>query len=299
MTEAAALWGARPLRALSRRENEVWQIELPDGRPAALRLHRTGYQSAAAIRSELWWCGELAARGLPVPAPVRLPDGDLVGRTEGRLVSVVGWIEGVPLGAAGIPLDGTPARQAKLHHALGVLLARVHAATAALDLPPGFARPRWDDAGLVGDAPLWGRFWDHPALAPDESALLAETRDHLRARLTALSGPLLPVHADVLRENVLVGPAGLSLIDFDDSGWGYPLYDLGTVLSQCLDEPAFADLQAALMQGYGTTDIATVEAMILLRCCASVGWAMTRLPPGHPVHARHIARAVGLARRLG
>ena len=33
---------------------------LPRGR-AALRLHRQGYQDAAAIRSELWWCAALAA----------------------------------------------------------------------------------------------------------------------------------------------------------------------------------------------------------------------------------------------
>lgn len=295
---AAALWGARPVRPLSQRENEVWQVDLPDGRPAALRLHRAGYQSAAAIRSELWWCGQLAARGLPVPAPVPLPDGGLVGQAaDGRLVSVVEWVEGKALGAAGVPLAGTATEQADRHYALGRLLARIHAVTAALTLPDWFDRPRWDAAGLVGPAPLWGRFWDHPALSPDQAALLRQARDRLGEVLAPLPQPAYPIHADVLRENVLVGPSGLSLIDFDDSGWGFPLYDLGTVLSQCLAEPAFPDLRAALLQGYGTDDGDMVDAMTLMRCCASVGWAMTRLPPGHPVHASHIARAVGLARR--
>ncbi len=293
---AAALWDARVVRPLSKRENAVWEVALPDGARAALRLHRPGYQSEAAIRSELWWCGALAARGLPVPAPVPRPDGALTGvAPSGRVVSVVSWVEGEPIGAAGVPLAGTPAAQAEVHHALGRLLARIHAATDALVPPPWFTRPRWDREGLVGEAPLWGRFWEHPALSPTDRGVLLAARGYLSARL---DGPLAPIHADVLRENVLAGPRGLSLIDFDDSGTGLRLYDLGTVLSQCLGEPAFPEIRAALMQGYGTADLAAVEAMTLMRCCASVGWTMPRLPPGHPIHASHIARAVGLARRL-
>ncbi len=48
------------------------------------------------------------------------------------------------------------------------------------------------------------------------------------------------MHADVLRENVFVAGKTLFLIDFDDSGFGFPLYDLGTVLSQDLYEPGYA-----------------------------------------------------------
>jgi Ser/Thr protein kinase RdoA (MazF antagonist) len=102
----------------------------------------------------------------------------------------------------------------------------------------------------------------------------------------------------VLRENVLVAGDRLALIDFDDSGWGPPLYDLGTALSQSLTEPAYADLRAALMEGYGTTDTEGVEIMVLARCCASVGWMIGRVPPESPVTARFIARAVARVRGI-
>jgi Ser/Thr protein kinase RdoA (MazF antagonist) len=175
------------------------------------------------------------------------------------------------------------------HRALGALVAQLHRATAAIALPADWARPRWDREGLAGEAPVWGRFWDHPAATAGDRRALLRARDLLRERL---GGPVVPVHADVIRENVLVDGDRLSLIDFDDCGWGFPLYDLGTVMSQNLYEPAREAIREALMQGYGTDDRDSVDLMTLARTCASVAWTMPRLSPGDPVHRRHIARAV-------
>ena len=83
--EAAGLWGGHVLRPLRLRENEVYELSL-SGRRAALRLHRRGYQSADAIRSELWWCAELARAGLPVPAAVPLPEGGLLAVLARRIL---------------------------------------------------------------------------------------------------------------------------------------------------------------------------------------------------------------------
>lgn len=294
---AARHWGGRVVRPLRLRENEVYEVALPSGR-AALRLHRPGYQSAAAIRSELWWCAELAARGLPVPAALPGADGGhLADLPDGRVASVVAWVDGDPLGEAGVPLPGAAADQAALHHALGRLLAQVHAATDQLVLPDWFTRPRWDHVGLVGEAPFWGRFWDHPLLTRAEADLLQQARLWLSARLGQGGLATGLVHADVLRENVLVNGRALSLIDFDDSGFGFRLYDLGTVLSQNLYEPAYDQIRAALCEGYGLADVAQVDAFTLARTLASVGWAAPRLPRESPVHASHIARAVMFARR--
>jgi Ser/Thr protein kinase RdoA (MazF antagonist) len=301
--EAARAFGGTLPRLLRKRENAVYEVMLPSGR-AALRLHRSGYQSAAAIRSELWWCRALAGAGVPVARPVPARDGQLlVALSTGRLASAVAWVDGVPLGEAGVPLGGDVAEQVAHHRALGRLLARLHSATDALVPPPDFTRIRWDSDGLLGETPFWGRFWDHPALQPDDATLLRRTRDFLRERMQdhAGSGSFGLIHADVLRENVFVGPSGLSLIDFDDSGFGFRLYDLGTVLSQNLFEPALPRIAQALAEGYGETrpmDPAMIPVFTLMRCCASVGWTMPRLAPDDPIHRSHIARAVGLARRV-
>ena len=293
--EAAAHWNGTLTRLLSDRENVVYEMTMPKGR-AALRLHRQGYQTPAAIRSELWWCDALAKSGLPVPAALPSRDGPLlVTLSNGRQASAIAWLEGDPLGEAGVPFPRAEAETLALHESLGQLLAQLHATTDRLALPPDFARPSWDAAGLIGDTPFWGRFWDHPAATPAQTATLQRARTYLRNRITDDTGL---IHADVLRENVLVNGSSLSLIDFDDSGFGYRLYDLGTVLSQNLYEPAYPQIRDALMQGYGTTDTALVEAFTLARTCASVGWTMPRLAPDDPIHRSHLARACMLADRL-
>ncbi len=298
--EAAHHWGGHSPRLIRNRENAVFEITLPKGR-AALRLHRMGYQSDAAIWSELWWCAALAAEGVAVPAALPSRDGALlVTLSNGRKASVIDWVTGEAMGIAGQPYDLPRPVLLERHRALGRLVADFHTATASLTLPPEFSRPRWDIPGLVGETPFWGRFWEHPEATPEQRATLQNARAFLRERLEdhARTAPIVPIHADVLRENVLVNDHSLSLIDFDDSGWGFALYDLGTVLSQNLYEPAYSDIRDALMAGYGTTDIQTVEMFTLARTCASVGWTMPRLAPGDPVHPRHIARACMWAERL-
>lgn len=293
---AATHWGGRLVRLLSDRENHVYEMALPQGR-AALRLHRAGYQAPAAIRSELWWCARLAMAGLPVPAPLPALDGSLlVTLPDGRHASAIAWMEGEALGEGGRPFARPLRETLDLHHALGALLADFHRATDALTLPQDFSRPRWDREGLVGEAPFWGRFWDHPAATPDQRSTLIRARDMLREKLA--NGEIGLIHADVLRENVLVKDRSLSLIDFDDSGFGFRLYDLGTVLIQNLSEPAHDEIRDALMEGYGTSDRAMVESFTLARTLASVGWTMPRLVPDDPIHRSHLARAVMCADRV-
>ena len=305
---AGAAWGAGgPPALIGNRENAVFRIRLPEG-PAALRLHRPGYHDAAAIRSELWFCEAMAQAGAPVPRPVRTRGGDLLHHLPGgRIASVIGWIEGAVIGAGGVPLAGERDDQAALHRRLGAVLARVHRAADALDPPPWIMRPRWDRQGLLGTgpdgrAPLWGRFWEHPLLEAGPARRMRAIRDLCDARLAAHAarGPDTGlIHADVLRENVLEGRA-MTLIDFDDSGFGFRLYDLGTALSQNLDEPHAGVLREALVAGYGTLtpeDLAMLDVFTLLRCLASVGWTAGRLPPGDPRHAAYIRRAFLAAER--
>ena len=297
--EAAAHWGGRPVRLLAHRENAVFEMALPGGARAALRLHRQGYQAPPAIRSELWWCAALAEAGVAVPAALPARDGALlVMLQDGSHASAIAWAEGDALGELGKPLAYPLPQALRLHRALGHLLRRMHDATDALTLPADFTRPHWDRAGLVGEAPFWGRFWEHPGADADQRALLLRARDFLDERL-ADAGAIGPIHADVLRENVLVqGGEALSMIDFDDSGIGFRLYDLGTAMSQNLYEPDPTALRDALMEGYGTADAAMVEAFTLARCCASVGWLMPRLAPEHPVHRSHLARFMLCAGRV-
>lgn len=308
---AALAWGATrtpPVR-VQVRENAVYRLVRDDGAVLALRLHRPGYQSRAGIEAELAWTGALARDGLPVPEPAPARDGALTHEVEGQLASAVGWLAGVPVGSSREPLAGSTGDRLALHDGIGRLAARLHAATDRL-VTAALPRPRWDRDGLLGERPLWGRFWENPALSADERRLMAEIRAAAGARLDALDargggpGAFGLIHADLLRENLLRTAGGLALIDFDDSGYGWRGYDLGTALVQSLEEPDLPDLAEALRAGYaaasGGVAPTTGELVLftLLRCLASTGWVAGRAAADDARQRLYIARALRLGRAI-
>ena len=304
LAEALAAWGGTSARLIKDRENAVYEVALAGNR-AALRLHRVGYQSLAAIRSEITWMRELARAGMSVPAPVPAMSGEaVVTLANGRLATVVSWMEGQPLGAAGEPLAGTPGEQATLFHAVGREVARLHNITDGLDLPDGFHRHAWDIEGLLGEQPFWGRFWESPALSPSERALVQEVRGLARHRLRAFAeegGDFGLIHADVLRENVFVDRGRVSLIDFDDAGFGFRLYDLATLMSQNEEEAHHGELRDAALAGYRSERALPEDAaallplFVLLRRFASMGWVVPRAGAGSGKVRLYAERAVRAA----
>ena len=307
---AAPHWGAagKAPELITIRENAVFRAVQNDGAAIALRLHRPGYQTRAGIEAELAWTEGLAVRGLPVPRPVHTLDGSMTWTTGGIVVSAVGWLQGEPVGHAGIPLAGDRATQVGLFGAIGRLLADLHRATDALALPADLPRPRWDRDGLLGANPVWGRFWENPGFDRDGRALVDDVRvfadDHLAGMGTSAPAFGL-IHADALRENILADRDGaLRLIDFDDSGYGYRMYDLGTALVQSLEEPHLPDLAAALLDGYGAGGGHVGDGMrglmlfTLLRCLASAGWIVSRAAPDDPRQLLYVNRVLRLAPRV-
>lgn len=300
---ALTYWGGvtEPPRLIKNRENIVFEVHLADGSHAALRLHRPGYQSRAAIEAELRWTADLVAQGLPVPAPIPAHNGRLTVRADDRIVTCVQWLDGLPIGSAEAALAGTADQQSALMHRLGALVARVHNASPT---PDRFERPTWDAVGFLGERPLWGRFWENPSFDAAELTTVQAARAQARDTLAELRLGGLdygPIHADVLRENVLDTGTTLALIDFDDCGMGFRLYDLATALFQSLEEPHLPDLAAALLEGYrthrplGPQSAHQLALFVMLRSFASAGWIITRAAPDDPRQAFYAERATRMA----
>ncbi|RME18801.1 MAG: homoserine kinase [Alphaproteobacteria bacterium] len=299
ISEALEAFGGREAVLVSERENAVYRAHLPGGE-AAVRLHRPGYQSLAAIRSELDWMRALDAAGLSVPAPM----GGPVTLSTGRIATAVRWLDGAPLGQADVPLEGSAAEQEARFHAVGRSIAALHAASDAFTPPEGFTRHAWDIEGLLGETPLWGRFWESPALSPPERALMLEVRRMARAQLEAFAargGDYGLIHADVLRENVLVQGEAAVLIDYDDGGWGFRLYDLATLMTQNEGLPNSDALRAAAIAGYRSLrplseeDATLLPLFVLLRRMASMGWIVPRSNPRDPRQQYYARKAVRAA----
>lgn len=300
---ALAHWGSlgAPLRLVWQSENVVYETTLRDGTRAALRLHRPGYQGREGIEVELEWCERLATAGVPVAQPIRAVNGRLTAGLGGRVVSCLRWIEGTPMGQADEPLAGSAVAARAVE--LGGLIAALHDASDAGACPAPFTRKPWDADALLGDQPRWGRFWENPALSVEERALLLDARELARGIL-AQARDFGPIHADVIRTNVMLGPEGMTLIDFDDSGPGWRLYDLASALIQSWGDPAMGQQARALVQGYAARrDLPADQARLLplfvaLRAFASAGWVITRAPGDATRGAAYAKRAVEAGQAL-
>jgi len=304
---ALADWDMSDLtpRLIKNRENAVFEVVSPDGNRAALRLHRPGYQTEDAIRSELIWTQELANAGMELPRPIPCKNGDLISFVSeaGRMASIVSWVDGVPLGDGGIAQEWSAAAQVDLFGKLGVELARLHKLSDTLALPDDFVRPHLDIEGLLGDNPNWGRFWENPALTATEKDLLLTMRAHLRGVLEAHQAKGADfglIHADALSENVFSADGNVILIDFDDGVFGFRLYELGVAMSQVWARPNAQDLAAAMVEGYGLSpeEAKLIPAFTVIRTLASCGWAIARYAPDDPVLSEYADRAVRAATRF-
>lgn len=279
--QALALWGltGASYHLIAARENQVFRVETATD-TYALRLHRKGYRTDAELRSELQWMDAIAQGGVRVPTPIPSACGDFLQRAEGVQIDILTWLSGEPVGKTGQEL--VAADRTGLFREIGRQMARLHEISDAWQPPTGFTRCSWDRAGLLGDDPLWDRFWENPTLSETDRALFERLRHQADHDLALIEKDLDYglIHADLVRENVMVDADGLQLIDFDDGGFGFRLFDLATTLLKNLDEPDYPDLRAALTDGYLSVrqiDLTALDLFIFLRSATYVGWIITRM----------------------
>lgn len=297
---ALAPWGLAQAEVafVAGRENQVFRVRAPAG-DFALRIRRPGYRTDAELLSELRWMAALDQAGLPVPRPLPSRQGRLLEGVGSHRVDLLHWLPGRPLGASRQPLalDDAPAVFRRLGHEM----ARLHAASDAWARPPGFTRCAWELEGLLGDAPVWGRFWHNPTLDRPARQRFEAFRD-VATQVLQRQAPSLDqglIHADLVRENVLLDGPRIVVLDFDDGGFGYRLFDLATSLLKNIDEPQYPALQAALLDGYRAVrpiDTALLDLFIALRAATYVGWIVPRL--AEPGAAARNRRYIDTALRL-
>ncbi|MGY1704759.1 phosphotransferase enzyme family protein [Geodermatophilus sp. SYSU D00697] len=272
------------------RENYVFRAECGD-EAFAVRLHRPGLHSVAEVRTELAYLEALRQRGFAVPEPLQTTDGELIclvdDGTGGEVqVDLQRWVPGAaPLGDIGEAFEGTSTLTPADFHRLGAMAARLHDHTEHLGRLPGFSRAAWDVEGLVGKRALWGDPLELHVLSTADRTLLAAAVARLTSDLAELgTGPAVygVIHADFTPENILVRGEELVLIDFDDFGEGWHLYELATILFFYRPHPRFDEFVDAVFAGYRTQrplderHLHFWPGVLLARGLTYLGWAARR-----------------------
>jgi len=270
------------LRLLNLSENATYLVEdAGTGARSILRVHRRNYHRPHEIESELDWL-EALRRDSDVTVPTVLPTRD------GRRVVTVDS-DGTPryvvhfdMVAGAEPDEGTVTLED--FHTLGCITAALHDHSHSWTRPERFGRFAWDWENCLGDNPRWGRWQDAEGVGPQENHLLGRAQDLLRNRLAEYgSGPdrFGLIHADLRLANLLVDPPAITVIDFDDCGFGWFFYDFGTAVSFIEDDPALPEWQASWVEGYRSrrpmapADEEMLASFVLLRRLLLLAWMGT------------------------
>lgn len=277
------------LHLIKYRENAVFRAEC-NGTRRALRLHRYGYHSDAELLSELQWMQALNEAGIDTPTIVPTEKGELFVKNvsadlPGEIqVDLFKWIDGEQLGSVEEGIADAAA-VTDTYSTIGGLAAQVHNQAVSWNMPEGFTRHAWDAEGLAGEQPFWGRFWEIDAASDAERDLLVRGRDVVFAELNKLAkspGTYSMIHADFAPENIMVDGEHLRLIDFDDAGFGWHLFELVTSLFFIMGEEIFDRAQEALINGYREhrqlpdEQLELLPLFFLARSFTYVGWVHTR-----------------------
>ena len=120
---------------------------------------------------------------------------------------------------------------------------------------------------------------------------MLKVRDRLRAALTQLgTAPDIYglIHADLVFENVLAGADGIRVIDFDDCGGSWYLYDFAAGISFIEDDPRVPELKAAWVRGYRSVrplsvkEEAEIDTFVMLRRMALLAWIGSHIEAPEP-----------------
>lgn len=260
-------------------ENHTYRVD--DGRRYALRVHRPGYRTTRQIESELQWIDALREdRVIDTPQAIRAPDGERVVAVSAsgvapRNVVIFEWLDGA---APDLDAGAGALREFEL---LGAISARMHGHVRGWTPPSGFDRPRWDYEYSIGPRGHWGAWQDGLGIGPQERRVLDRLDATIAARLDAYGqGPdrFGLIHADTRLANLLIDGGDVRVIDFDDCGFSWFMYDFATTVSFMEDHPRVPELQDAWVTGYRSVaelseaDEAELPTFVMLRRLLLVAW---------------------------
>lgn len=285
------LAGARA-RLINHSENQTFLVETERWGRFTLRIHRPGYQSRPSIESELAWMAALRRdTDVPIPEPIPGADGRLLQSfetidEEARLAVLFRFVDGNE--------PSPDSNMIGLFRTLGGYAAQLHGHAMQWQRPAGFERQVWQAATILDADGLWGDW----RVAPGVDAAIRTMLDRADAALWRRLGDyglakdrFGLIHADMRLGNLLVDGPGVTLIDFDDSGFCWFVYDFAAAISFHETHAAVPALRSSWIEGYrsvrelGEEHVDAIDSMVMLRRMALLAWigshAETKLAQTH------------------
>lgn len=267
---------------LSESENKIFLVEDPERTDKfVIRVNsgRLGYHQPPMIASELMWIMALRRdTDISVPEVLHARDGSLVQTISApdmdkpRHAVIYSFLPGIEP-----PEDDLVPGFERL----GEISAHMHLHARDWEPPAEFERLSWLPEVIFEDRLNWGRWQDGVKVEGETLELLMRLETVVRARAAQLPEGREYyglIHADLRLANLLVEGDQTSIIDFDDCGSGWYLFDLASALSFIEERPDVPELIACWLKGYRkvsevAADIESeIPTLIMMRRLQLMGW---------------------------
>ena len=268
-----------PLRLLSLSENATYLAD--DGDPMVLRVHRPGYHSLEAIRSELRWMAALREQ-----TPVVTPEL-ILARDGSEVVTATVADNTLHVDAVTFIAGCTAEEQPDVvgFDELGRITAAMHEHVQGWTAPDYFTRFSWDVDATLGREARWGNWRHAPGLTAPDEAIVERAAAEAGRRLTEFgcdTDRFGLIHADLRMANLMIDPgntaASITVIDFDDCGWSWYLFDLAAVVSFIEDTPEAERMISDWLRGYlevrdiPAAHLEMIPTLVMLRRLMLTAW---------------------------
>ena len=267
-------------RLINVSENITYLVESEENFKAILRVHRENYHTKRAIECELAWIQALGeTNSVITPGHYLGKDGEAIqiGRIDelnsSRYMVLFHFVEGVQPDETGDLV--------KPFEELGELAAKTHTHSINWKKPENFQRLVWDFNAVFGKNPTWGNWRDGPEMTTDYFKVLETTEITIKRRLEDFGmnkDRFGLIHADMRLANLLIDENGTRLIDFDDCGMGWYLYDFAAAISFFEDDPRIPELKESWIRGYrkirslSKEEEIEIDTFVMLRRLALLAW---------------------------
>jgi len=276
------------IRLLNYSENATYLIQPPNSGTLVLRINRPGYHPRAHIATELAW-----VRALRQDTPVIT--AELIPGRDGEFIQHI-WHPAVPVPRNCVLMTHLPgnepedANRLAAFSQLGEVTARLHLHAAAWKPTTPVHRHRWDFGAMLGPKPLWGHWQNGLGMTAAKKRHLSKVVAALRPRVAAIGESRQRfglIHADLRTANILVHQEKVAVIDFDDCGFSWFIYDLAAALSFLETHPEVPAYIDAWLTAYqkirplSRAEISAIPTFIMLRRMLLVAWIGSHADTNH------------------
>ncbi|MDR1997493.1 MAG: phosphotransferase [Candidatus Margulisbacteria bacterium] len=247
-----------------------------------LRISKPGYHPPEELLAEVVWVEHLRkTTAIVTPEPQKGLNGEYINFIQSSLSENIYTCVLYEFVEGGNPDESDENLMLRSFVDLGEINGYLH--KDAREWPQAAQLPRfqWDFDAILGKISRVGRWQDNPELDGEMIDLFGQCAAIIEKRLRKYGknkNNYGLIHADLRLSNLLVDGMTIRVIDFDDCGFSWYMFDAAAALSFIAHKPLAKHLLENWLSGYqkvlpiAKADRAEIDTLIMARQLSMLGW---------------------------